>query len=217
VARIVTKLKMILYRQMNIADVQTVRKIALFLLTALATIAFALTGSAHPANSAAHLAIKWSGVGLIAICIVGRTWSSLYIGGRKIVMLVTIGPYSITRNPLYFFSIIGAAGIAAQVGSIVIVLVCMCAVFLVFLVVVHHEERLLLKRHRGLYFAYLKRVPRFIPNPLLWCDEPTLTVRQNRVYLTFADALLFLLAVPLAQVCKYLQSTGLLPVLVLLP
>ena len=52
------------------------------------------------------------------------TWSSLYIAGRKGRELVTVGPYSTCRNPLYFFSIVGAAGMGAQSGSLTLGLIC---------------------------------------------------------------------------------------------
>ena len=38
--------------------------------------------------------IEWAGIVLIVACILGRTWASLYIGGRKIDALVMDGPYS---------------------------------------------------------------------------------------------------------------------------
>ncbi len=201
----------------DIAHVQAVRKLVLLLAAGFGIVVFALTASSYPSYSSAHQAIEWVGFGFIVVCILGRTWSSFYIGGRKTVDLVTIGPYSVMRNPLYFFSVIGAAGIGAQAGSITVALGCAGVGFVVFAVVVRHEERLLLRRHRQSYLAYIERVPRFLPNPLLWHDEPTLTIRQYRVFVTFADALLFLLAVPLARACEHLQSTGVLPVLALLP
>ena len=42
----------------------------------------------------------------------------LYVGGRKNAELVTTGPYSMMRNPLYFFSLLGVAGVGAQTGSV---------------------------------------------------------------------------------------------------
>jgi hypothetical protein len=51
----------------------------------------------------------------------------------------------------------------------------------------------------------------------LWHDEPTLTIRPPRVLMTFADALVFLLAVPLAEFFEHLQETGVIPVLLRLP
>ena len=39
----------------------------------------------------------------------GRIWCSLYIAGYKNNVLVIEGPYSMCRNPLYFFSFIGGS------------------------------------------------------------------------------------------------------------
>ena len=63
--------------------------------------------------------IEWFGIFAIILCIFGRTWTSLYIGGRKNRALLTKGPYSVVRNPLYVFSILGAAGAGAQLGSVI--------------------------------------------------------------------------------------------------
>lgn len=50
---------------------------------------------------AVHRHIEAVGLLLLAICIVGRSVSSLYISGYKNAHLVDSGPYSICRNPLY--------------------------------------------------------------------------------------------------------------------
>ena len=86
-----------------------------------------------------------AGVGLLAIlvCIMGRTWCTLYIGGLKKRELVTTGPYSVVRNPLYVFTSIGAAGIGAQNGSIVLAVLFFAATLAVFQVVARREEAFL--------------------------------------------------------------------------
>jgi protein-S-isoprenylcysteine O-methyltransferase Ste14 len=48
---------------------------------------------------------------LVGIASLGRLWCSLYIAGYKTDVLVTEGPYSMCRNPLYFFSLLGAVGV----------------------------------------------------------------------------------------------------------
>lgn len=202
---------------MNIAAVQTIRKLVLFVAGALGIFVFAVSNSRYPSGGTLHELIEWIGIVLIVTCILGRTWASLYIGGRKIEELVTVGPYSTMRNPLYFFSILGAVGVGAQVGSIVVALVCGLIASAVFCVVVLQEEKVLIARYGDSFRSYMARVPRFIPNPRLWMDEPTLTIRPPRVLMTFADALLFLLAVPLAEGFEYLQDAGIVPVLFLLP
>jgi protein-S-isoprenylcysteine O-methyltransferase Ste14 len=43
-----------------------------------------------------------------------RLWSTLYIGGRKRVVLVSDGPYSLCRNPLYVGTFLIALSNAEQ-------------------------------------------------------------------------------------------------------
>jgi protein-S-isoprenylcysteine O-methyltransferase Ste14 len=202
---------------MKIHTVQAVRKVVLYIVAAIGVFVFAVTASVHPAGESLHEMIEWLGIVLIVVCILGRTWSSLYIGGRKIEELVQTGPYSVMRNPLYFFSFLGAAGVGMQVGSVVLGLICAALAVLVFSVVVRQEEQVLEQRYGRPYRDYLARVPRFLPKPSLWHDEATLTIRPPRVLMTFADALLFLLAVPIAELFEHLQETGVIPVLLRLP
>ncbi len=203
--------------KMKIHTVQAIRKIVFYVAAALGVFVFAVSSSLAPSGSTSHELIEWIGIVLIVVCILGRTWSSLYIGGRKIEEFVQTGPYSVMRNPLYFFSCIGAVGVGMQVGTVVLGLVTGLLAYVVFHVVVLREEELLSERYGAAYQAYLARVPRFFPKPSLWRDEPTLTIRPPRVLTTFGDALVFLLAVPGAEFFEYLQDAGIIPVLLRLP
>jgi protein-S-isoprenylcysteine O-methyltransferase Ste14 len=137
----------------DIAAVQMARKLGL--LVTLATFAALFFFCGPRWSSVVHETMRWIGAGLIFVCIMGRTWCSLYIGGRKNHELVTIGPYSVSRNPLYVFSIIGALGIGAQFGAVsVVVLAGVCA-WLIHILVVRQEERLLLAEHDEVYARYL--------------------------------------------------------------
>jgi protein-S-isoprenylcysteine O-methyltransferase Ste14 len=201
----------------TLADVQIVRKLVLSIAILIGVMMFAVTTSRYRSGPVTHEAIEWVGIVAIVICILGRTWCSLYIGGRKIVQFVTDGPYSVSRNPLYSFSILGAAGAGAQLGSLVTAVLFATLAWLIFRVVVLQEETVLAERYGAAYASYLAAVPRFLPNPRLWRDVPTLTVMPPKVLGTFADAMLFLLAVPIAESFELLQNLGLLPVLLRLP
>ena len=202
---------------MLIRHVQTIRKLVLSVAFLIGVLMFALTGSRFDAVHRTHELIEWSGIAAIIVCILGRTWASLYIAGRKIEQFVTDGPYSVMRNPLYFFSIIGTAGAGALLGSVVAGAVFGALAWAVFYVVTLQEERVMAERYHGAFADYLVSVPRFLPNPRLWRDEPTLTIMPPKILRTFADATLFLLMVPLAEGFEQLQSAGVLPVLFRLP
>jgi protein-S-isoprenylcysteine O-methyltransferase Ste14 len=164
-----------------------------------------------------HRVIQWSGLVLILFCILGRTWCTLYIGGQKKRELVTKGPYSVVRNPLYLFTLFGAAGMGALSGSIVMALLSAAFATVVFVSVVRQEEQFLLTAFPQDYPAYAARVPRLWPRFSVWQDADQLIVQPRLVHRTFFDASLFLLAVPLIALKALLRDWGWLPVLLRLP
>lgn len=201
----------------DLERVQLVRKAALAAAVG-ACVAFLIFGESRWAGGGlTHEAIEWAGLGLIVFCIVGRTWCSLYIAGRKVQTLVADGPYSVSRNPLYLFSIIGAVGAGAQLGSFVLALAAGMVAWLVFYLVVRKEERALTAKFGVPYRHYLATVPRFLPKWSLWHDAEKVEAHPSLIVRTFLDACIFLLSIPLAESFEYLHEIGALPTLLMVP
>ncbi|HET7850005.1 MAG TPA: isoprenylcysteine carboxylmethyltransferase family protein [Pseudolabrys sp.] len=193
------------------------RKLVIALTISLSIGFLFVAGSYWRDGGFVHECIEWMGVVLIVTCILGRTWCQLYIGGRKHIELVTQGPYSVSRNPLYLFSIVGALGIGAQFGSLTVALVCGIFAWAVFLWTAWREEAAMLEQFHDEYRRYLERVPRFMPRLAMWESPTTLLVHPRTIVTTFLDALLFLVAIPLVELFEYLHDTGLLPLYFTLP
>src|SRR5438128_173830 len=70
----------------------------------------------------------------VTLACLGRIWCSLFIAGHKDEVLVTTGPYSHCRHPLYSFSILGALGLGFASKSL---LLCAVVVMLVAGLVVY--------------------------------------------------------------------------------
>jgi protein-S-isoprenylcysteine O-methyltransferase Ste14 len=163
-----------------------------------------------PEDGVWHELVERSGIVFIVIGILGRTWCSMYIGGNKLNHLVTEGPYSVTRNPLYVFSAIAAFGLGAQLGSAVFGLICAAVTIMIFALVVSHEERAMELRFPAEFAAYKAKVPRFLPNFRNWHEADTLLVRPALVRRTFWDATLFLLAAPALKALESLRDATLI-------
>ena len=173
--------------------------------------------SRWPSDGLTHTLIEFSGLMAIMAAIAGRLWSILYIGGKKSAVLVTDGPYSMMRNPLYFFSLIGVAGVGAQTGSILAALFCVSVAFVVFNITIAKEESFLSDRFGESYKKYLVSTPRLIPQPSLWRDRHELEIKPGRFLQTLADGALFLIAWPMFELVKVGQAVGMLPMLFRLP
>ena len=94
----------------------------------------------------------------------GRIWSSLYLEGFKTKKLIKDGPYSMVRNPLYFFSLTILLGICFAIKSIPIS-IALLSVFILFHVpTIINEEKVLLSAHDESYKAYYESTPRLLPN-----------------------------------------------------
>lgn len=202
---------------LDLTAVQKLRKAAVLVfllgLTGLAMISQSPGG----VDSAWHERLEFVGFIAMAVCIVGRAWCSLYIGGRKKTEIVDRGPYSISRNPLYVFSFIGAFGTGAQSGSLTIALLFVLAAVAVFRLTVQREEAFLAQAFGETYARYMARTPRFWPRFSLWRDEAELTIRPALFLLTIRDGLVFLVAIPVFELIDMAQADQLLTVLFRLP
>jgi len=104
------------------------------------------------------------GAVLVGIASMGRLWCSIYIAGYKTDRLIKEGPYSICRNPLYFFSFIGALGVGMATESFLIPFLIMITFTIYYPMVIKSEESEMLKKHGKEYEAYLGLVPSFFPH-----------------------------------------------------
>ncbi|AZO72443.1 MAG: isoprenylcysteine carboxylmethyltransferase family protein [Mesorhizobium sp.] len=196
---------------------QQMRRLVLAVLVVMLFAALLFGQSTFPPDTPMHESIEMFGVLLIFLGVVGRLWSTLYIGGRKSSEVVSGGPYSITRNPLYVFSTVAAAGVGAQIGSFsgIVLFALLCAG--AFHIVILREEKFLRQALGAPYEAYLARVPRFFPKLSLYQEGDTGSFRPRLLLNTLLDGLVFLVALPAFELIDGAQQSGMLPVWFRLP
>ena len=151
------------------------------------------------------------GVVLVGIATLGRLWCSLYIAGYKKDVLVTAGPYSMCRNPLYFFSLLGAVGVgfASETFTLPVVFFLWFTIYYPF--VIKSEEAELRKLHGDKYNSYFETVPRFIPK-LSKLQEPKEYVVKPVIYRKHMfDALWFVWLIGIMEIIESLHELNVLP------
>jgi len=200
----------------DLQRVQKIRKLAIGL-SLLAAVVLALFTAGAWGDGAFHESIEAFGLGGIVIAIVGRAWCSLYIGGRKKAEIVSTGPYSISRNPLYVFSYAAAFGVGAQTGSLSLAVLFVTIAVVVFHFTIAREEAWLTEAFGQPYRDYMARTPRCGPDFRQWRDDGELVVRPRFFLTTIRYGLVFLAAVPIFEGVEMAQHAGWLPVLLHLP
>lgn len=173
----------------------------------------AVTAPAIAEGSNAHELMESVGFITVLAAIAGRLWSILYIGGRKSSELIATGPFSMTRNPLYFFSTVGSVGAGLIFGSITIAILLGVATYLVFRSTANREADYLLETFGADYVDYAKVTPAFWPNPVLYQDKPMWQFSPSALYGTFRDGLWFLAIFPALELLEFLHAQDMLPVL----
>lgn len=175
-----------------------------------------LSQSAWPPETLARRGMEFMGFVCIVICVAGRCWASLYIGGRKNRELITNGPYGYTRNPLYFFSSLGLAGIGLTFGSLAIAACYFLFGYLVFAYVSARESSALDGLFGDAYREYRHEVPAFFPRFRRsdGAHRSPVTFNPAALKRTAVDSSCFLLAIPGSELIQSLQLARLLkPVL----
>ncbi|AZO17688.1 isoprenylcysteine carboxylmethyltransferase family protein [Mesorhizobium sp. M2A.F.Ca.ET.043.05.1.1] len=179
----------------------------------LAVILLLFSKPALAEGSDGHEVVETIGFAMVLACFLGRLWSILFVGGRKNDELIVSGPFSMTRNPLYFFSTVGAVGIGLMFGSVLAAAMLGLASFLVFRFTARKEAAYLAGKFGAAYATYAERTPSFWPNPLLYRDEAQWLFSTGALRNTFRDGLYFLALFPLIEAVEYARLSGHLPTL----
>ena len=162
-------------------------------------------------NEAVTTGLFTLGMFLVAIGSLGRMWCSLYIAGYKDQVLITQGPYSATRNPLYFFSTFGALGVGFCTETFTFPLLLLGVMILYYPLVVRKEERRLRARFGRDFDDYARRVPAFFPNFALFSEPESYVVKPVVYRRHMFSALWFVWIVGLLELAEGLKELGWMP------
>ena len=172
----------------------------------------AVTASAwHPVAAAVMLILGYT---LVRFAITGRAWTALYLTGHKKHQLVTGGPYSMCRNPLYFFTFVGLLGIGLAAGSLSIATLIAAWFALYYPLVIRKEEAKLEALHGEVFIAYRQSTPAFFPRFGLLREAAVYSVQPAKIRANTKDYVWMIWGLGLVQLFALLHQAGLLPLLV---
>ena len=127
-------------------------------------------------ESPLHELLDFSGYFLIALCALGRVYSTAFLGGFKNKDLITYGPFSVVRNPLYVFSLIGVTGIALISNHLAVIIGLPVFFLVLYTFLIKREEQFLESEFGESYQEYKKTVPRLLPNFSLYNAPETISM-----------------------------------------
>jgi len=154
---------------------------------------------------------------LIVASGVGRIWSLAYIAGLKSKRVISYGAYSISRNPLYFFSFLGFIGAGLAFGSIIISTLLILTFAITHIPIILYEERKLLSIFGDEFKEYMQRVPRFFPKISLLDNPKDAEFHPKQFTKSAIEATYIILSYAVIKLIVWLHSIDILPNMVGLP
>ncbi|MDR1966608.1 MAG: isoprenylcysteine carboxylmethyltransferase family protein [Synergistaceae bacterium] len=152
-----------------------------------------------------------AGCFLVGCATVGRLWCAQYIAGYKTNTLVTSGPYSMCRNPLYFFSLLGGVGVGLCTESLTLTAVIAAVFVAVYPMTIRAEERKLSHIFGEAYGNYAASTPRFLPDISKFNEPAEYTVNTKIFRREVVDAVYFAWAVGFFEFIEIFVELQLLP------
>ena len=164
---------------------------------------------------------KILGIIAVGIGVGGRLYSTLFIGGMKNEgvdgkTFIDYGPYSATRNPLYFFSFIAFMGLLALQAQMLLLLVGAFGFYWIYQRTIRREETFLTDKFGDSYRAYLDSVPRFFPRQPFETPEQIL-VRPKFLHKEIKRSVAWFLFASFLLLWQLLQALGIVPILFFAP
>jgi len=136
--------------------------------------------------------------------ILGRIFASFTIASHKNDKIVKTELYSVTRHPLYFFSLLIGIGIGLFTGRPELLLLAIIIFLVCFYPMIINEEKYLIEKFGKEYKEYQKKVPRFFPDFSKWQSSEEITINLKLVTKTLLDASLSILIFPAIKIIEYI-------------
>ena len=172
-------------------------------------LAFSSSGLA----SSPRFYLELTGGIIIGLSMLIRTLSSVYVAGHKNHQLVTQGPYSLSRNPLYVGWLVGAFGVGLAVGSALLAIALVAAVFFIHAKAILLEEERLSAKFSLAWQSYAANTPRWLGKSFDSNWRPAHPAQPKLIGYAFLEGSSLLLVYPLQKSFTALQDASLLPVI----
>jgi protein-S-isoprenylcysteine O-methyltransferase Ste14 len=158
--------------------------------------------------------VEWAGYLLLLLGMAIRFWSLMCINQRKSKVLVTEGPYSLSRNPLYVGTLFIAVGASLCLENFLMLIVVLVLLVPVHLWAIGEEERRLGDLFGPVYQEYRARTPRFLSfTRRNYRGIEAMAMSAAGLRRAMWDSILVML-IPLAgDLIELLHARGVLPVL----
>jgi len=153
------------------------------------------------------------GLILVGISITGRVWTLIFISGYKTRRLITKGPYSFVRHPLYFFSLIGCLGLGFTSVNAVFMISIIAFFAIYYPLVMHFEEAKMLSSHPEEYEAYSQKIPQFFPRKFQLIEPDSYQVVPRKFRRDLINAMCFLVIYVSLDIIYKLHAHDVFPVL----
>ncbi|HAU36825.1 MAG TPA: hypothetical protein DCX07_03800 [Phycisphaerales bacterium] len=168
-------------------------------------------------ESVTDYVVEWSGYLLLLAGLGIRIWSTLYIGSRKSKEIITDGPYSLCRNPLYLGTFAITIGASLCLENLAMLLAALLVMVPVHVGVILAEEKHLAGLFGQPYEEYLRRVPRFLVSLKNYRSPATVEVSTRAIRRVTIEAMGILLIPPIGDLIELLHARGILPALFQFP
>lgn len=157
-----------------------------------------------------HETLEIIGYILVCLCALGRVYASAFIGGKKNTSLITGGPYSLCRNPLYFFSFLGIVGVAAITTSLIAILVAVIGIWFLYDRLIAREEQFLREKFGTAFEAFTQSTPRFFPSFKSYTCPDEIPLQPKFLLFAVIDAVWWFVPYPVFELADHLREAGIL-------
>lgn len=142
-----------------------------------------------------------------------RMWCICYIGSRKSKELITEGPYSLCRNPLYIGTSLLAIGVGFSFENLLMILFVPLIIIPIHILTAKKEEAHLEGLFGDTYCSYKAKVPAFWPKFSNYHSPETVPIHIRSIQRIAMDTCAVLMLPMIEDLLELLHASGIIPVL----